>query len=154
MLMTTALQQRTCAALKLIIGVSYLLSVLLGTSLSTPARGADCTSGFGCKDCGIFPNNGGTIECATVSRDAFCSCQSISNGCQLAGVCDYTGSSQECQTTPEGGECPFVKNSIPRRKPGGATKLLELDPALAPTAGQPRTRARLPEPKSDEPPGD
>lgn len=66
-----------------------------------------CTKDSGCKDCGYFPSTQ-SFECATVKRDAYCSCSNTSDGCDLGtDTCDYTGSPQDCGATPAG-ECPDV----------------------------------------------
>lgn len=53
---------------------------------------ADCSSSSGCKDCGYFPIPQ-IWDCATVERNASCSCDldSGGSGCELTGTCTYTG---------------------------------------------------------------
>lgn len=114
--------------------------------LAFPASStADCASGIGCKAC-VQDLGSLQISCATVKRDGFCSCAPITNGCTLAGICDYTGASEECETTPEGGECPFIKRSAGKRAPQRleAPKVVKPQPTLASRGDRVQAQRRQP----------
>ncbi len=75
---------------RVLVGVVALSALLIFPSVVSSNQ--SCQEATGCDDCGYFPSTG-TFECAMVSRNAYCSCSLISNGCILDGDCAYTGSS-------------------------------------------------------------